>query len=82
MRPLAVCCQACVALHLPQPCSMPCSQPCSSAPRLRCQDMPRLQSGSVGLASSLLHLFVLGAGQTIFIADADAVHASQDEGVS
>ncbi|KAL4437105.1 hypothetical protein ABPG75_004244 [Micractinium tetrahymenae] len=36
-------------------------------------------SGCVGLASSLSHLFVLGAGQTIWIAEADAVHAERRE---
>lgn len=40
------------------------------------------QSGCVGLASSAAFLFVLGAGQTIGIEDADAVHAARDEAVS
>ncbi|PRW58137.1 elongation factor Ts [Chlorella sorokiniana] len=37
------------------------------------------QSGCVGLASSLQHLWVLGAGQTIFVEAADAVHAVRDD---
>ncbi|KAL4424808.1 hypothetical protein ABPG77_000848 [Micractinium sp. CCAP 211/92] len=36
-------------------------------------------SGCVGLASSLAHLFVLGAGQTIWIAEADEVQAEPRE---
>ena len=39
------------------------------------------QSGCVGLASSLQHLWVLGAGQTIFVEAADAVHAVRDDTV-
>ena len=34
-----------------------------------------MQSGCVALASGLTHLWVLGAGQTIWIADSDSVHA-------
>ncbi len=40
------------------------------------------QSGCVGLASSLQHLWVLGAGQTIFVEAADAVRAVRDDTVS
>ena len=40
------------------------------------------QSGCVGLASSAAFLFVLGAGQTIYLEEADAVRAARDEAVS
>lgn len=45
-------------------------------------DSLTLQSGCVGLASSLQYLWVLGAGQTIFVEQADAVHAVRDDAVS
>ena len=38
------------------------------------------QSGCVGLASSLAFLFVLGAGETIFLEDSDGVEAACAEG--
>lgn len=55
------------------------------APRLLstyCSSRGRTQSGCVGLASSATFLFVLGAGQTIYLEEADSVVALREEGVS